>query len=711
MKASKTGALFFERSLFEAAAAGRVFGIHSIAVADVTSTISPVDGFCVRSYSNSIFTTAAASQLGAYTVHPPRELNAVTYNPSDRAAERQATPGGQQQQVVVAVVLGPLGVVVVLLLVLVLLGWMMERQGLPMLNHVLQHTLRGLCSDTQWVYAVFWRILPRNYPPPKWENEGGAMDRSKGNKRNWILVWEDGFCDFSACSAAREAKSGARYGSNSYPSEDSAEPTMHPELFFKMSHEVYNYGEGLMGKVAADNSHKWVYREPMEHEISFLSPWHGSLDPHPRTWEGQFKAGIQTVAVISVREGLVQLGSLKKVVEDLNFVILMQRKFNYLQSIPGVFVPHPSPLPGLKLNNSLDLADSPPGSDLGCWPRDQNQHQQNSMNGGGHHLIMRSNSDPFRLTAYSKQQQQLATSAGVLGIKRPNEDVPLSMGNGRDFPFLTPAAVSFTGSPRFNCSPLSRSPECPSPPKALNTGLGAAGNHSLLPSMSSLHNLLSKLPSVTSTENGSPLSSSPSVLSNLSISSQLQHSHSFPRRQQQQQPLSPTSSGDSPGLQVIGSNGMQSHNSGGGMVGDQQDASCERPSPPHQSCANGDSGGVGGSGVRFENSTRRNVIETSSSSQRQQQQQQQQRGSWHHGEYTEQQQGASGMSEQPNQQQPHHLLNNSNNNHQRPSGNKDKISSFLDSFDPDALSDLGELHEELLEASDTYNSLFSEIIS
>jgi hypothetical protein len=34
-----------------------------------------------------------------------------------------------------------------------------------------------------------------------------------------------------------------------------------------------------MGKVAADSSHKWVYREPVEHEISFLSPWQGSLDP------------------------------------------------------------------------------------------------------------------------------------------------------------------------------------------------------------------------------------------------------------------------------------------------------------------------------------------------------------------------------------------------------------------------------------------------
>lgn len=35
-----------------------------------------------------------------------------------------------------------------------------------------------------------------------------------------------------------------------------------------------------MGKVAADNSHKWVYREPLEHGNNGLSsPWHGSMDP------------------------------------------------------------------------------------------------------------------------------------------------------------------------------------------------------------------------------------------------------------------------------------------------------------------------------------------------------------------------------------------------------------------------------------------------
>ena len=42
-----------------------------------------------------------------------------------------------------------------------------------------------------------------------------------------ILVWEDGFCDF------------ARVNNNG----GSIAP-IPPDLFFKMSHEVYNYGEG-----------------------------------------------------------------------------------------------------------------------------------------------------------------------------------------------------------------------------------------------------------------------------------------------------------------------------------------------------------------------------------------------------------------------------------------------------------------------------------
>eukprot|EP00250_Pteridium_aquilinum_P005641 c15709_g1_i1 orf=196-939(-) len=39
---------------------------------------------------------------------------------------------------------------------------------------------------------------------------------------------------------------------------------------------------------------------------------------------------LQTITVIAVREGLVQLGSTQKIQEDLNFVALLQRKFNSL---------------------------------------------------------------------------------------------------------------------------------------------------------------------------------------------------------------------------------------------------------------------------------------------------------------------------------------------------------------------------------------------
>ena len=46
---------------------------------------------------------------------------------------------------------------------------MEEQLNSLAVTHLLQHTLRSLCihENSQWVYAVFWRILPRNYPPPK----------------------------------------------------------------------------------------------------------------------------------------------------------------------------------------------------------------------------------------------------------------------------------------------------------------------------------------------------------------------------------------------------------------------------------------------------------------------------------------------------------------------------------------------------------------
>ena len=44
-----------------------------------------------------------------------------------------------------------------------------------------------------------------------------------------ILVWEDGYCDFYECERAARGNTKGRFGA---------------DVFFKMSHEVYSFGEG-----------------------------------------------------------------------------------------------------------------------------------------------------------------------------------------------------------------------------------------------------------------------------------------------------------------------------------------------------------------------------------------------------------------------------------------------------------------------------------
>ncbi|GJN29202.1 hypothetical protein PR202_gb17400 [Eleusine coracana subsp. coracana] len=244
----------------------------------------------------------------------------------------------------------------------------MEEQLSPVaVTHLLQHTLRSLCTGDappQWVYAVFWRILPRNYPPPKWDLPHSVYDRTRGNRRNWILAWEDGFCNFAATTSAACVQEGAAmdceaavHHQQEAAAKQQQQQGLQPELFFKMSHDIYNYGEGLIGKVAADHSHKWVLKEPPEQETNLISSWSNPADSHPRTWEAQFQSGIQTIALVAVREGVVQLGSMKKVTEDLSYVVMLRRKFGYLGSIPGVLLPHPSSAGAFPL----------PPPDLAAW--------------------------------------------------------------------------------------------------------------------------------------------------------------------------------------------------------------------------------------------------------------------------------------------------------------------------------------------------------
>ncbi|KAM0007199.1 putative protein RICE SALT SENSITIVE 3 [Helianthus debilis subsp. tardiflorus] len=87
--------------------------------------------------------------------------------------------------------------------------------------------------------------------------------------RTRMLMWEDGFC------RGRMA--------NSLEEMDAAGEDPVRKVFSKMSIQLYNYGEGwvvgrLMGKVASDKCHKWVFKEPSECEQSISNHWQSSFD-------------------------------------------------------------------------------------------------------------------------------------------------------------------------------------------------------------------------------------------------------------------------------------------------------------------------------------------------------------------------------------------------------------------------------------------------
>ncbi|XP_077220339.1 protein RICE SALT SENSITIVE 3-like isoform X2 [Tasmannia lanceolata] len=95
---------------------------------------------------------------------------------------------------------------------------------------------------------------------------------------------------------------------------------------------------GLMGKVASDKCHKWVFKEPSECEPNISNYWQSSFDALPPEWTDQFASGIQTIAVIQAGHGLLQLGSCKIIPEDLHFVLRMRHTFESLGYQSGYYL-------------------------------------------------------------------------------------------------------------------------------------------------------------------------------------------------------------------------------------------------------------------------------------------------------------------------------------------------------------------------------------
>ncbi|KAF3961002.1 hypothetical protein ACB098_06G069100 [Castanea mollissima] len=180
----------------------------------------------------------------------------------------------------------------------------------------LHEALRNVCLNSDWTYSVFWTIRPR----PR--VRGGNGCKVGDDNGSLMLMWEDGFCRGRVGDCLEEI--------------DGEDPVR--RSFSKMSIQLYNYGEGLMGKVASDKCHKWVFKEPTECEPNISNYWQSSFDALPPEWTDQFDSGIQTIAVIQAGHGLLQLGSCKIIPEDLHFVLRMRHTFESLGYQSGFYL-------------------------------------------------------------------------------------------------------------------------------------------------------------------------------------------------------------------------------------------------------------------------------------------------------------------------------------------------------------------------------------
>ncbi|KAE8692276.1 putative galactinol--sucrose galactosyltransferase 1-like [Hibiscus syriacus] len=180
----------------------------------------------------------------------------------------------------------------------------------------LHEALRTVCLNSDWTYSVFWTIRPR----PR--VRGGNGCKVGDDNGSLMLMWEDGFCKGRVADCLEEI--------------DGEDPVR--KAFSKMSIQLYNYGEGLMGKVASDKCHKWVFKEPTECEPNISNYWQSSFDALPPEWTDQFDSGIQTIAVIQAGHGLLQLGSCKIIPEDLHFVLRMRHTFESLGYQSGFYL-------------------------------------------------------------------------------------------------------------------------------------------------------------------------------------------------------------------------------------------------------------------------------------------------------------------------------------------------------------------------------------
>ncbi|XXG85461.1 hypothetical protein AAC387_Pa11g0535 [Persea americana] len=178
----------------------------------------------------------------------------------------------------------------------------------------LRQLLRSLCHNTQWNYAIYWKLKHRT---------------------RILLTWEDGYCDYhqprnseqhlleSFCF--NDTSRSISFDQEINTHEGSSEAYSIGLAVANMSCLTYALGEGAVGKVALTGKHSWV----CSHEFN------SKLVPKcPDEWHLQFAFGVKTILLVPVvPHGVVQLGSIELVTEDLKLVADIKGLFNTLQDV------------------------------------------------------------------------------------------------------------------------------------------------------------------------------------------------------------------------------------------------------------------------------------------------------------------------------------------------------------------------------------------
>lgn len=195
----------------------------------------------------------------------------------------------------------------------------------------LRHLLKSLCNNSCWNYAVLWKLRP-----------GSPM----------ILTWEDGYFDYPKPREPAQSISENIFCSDggcilSPLSEVSSSIRSSGEcriglVVADMLNLWYAFGEGAVGKVACSGIHFWV---------SFSDILNSEINPEfvskcPEEWLFQFESGIRTVLLVPVLpHGVLQLGSMEEVTEDIEIVAQIKHRFDgvhWVGDISGPFTPNES---------------------------------------------------------------------------------------------------------------------------------------------------------------------------------------------------------------------------------------------------------------------------------------------------------------------------------------------------------------------------------